>query len=1076
MGLEGGEKSYGIRLTGDGSGVAGMLESTAKAAEKTEKQLERTGDATQSSAQQSKNFAEALKQQTGALGDTSKALDKFEELTGRRIPSALRGLVASGGLAALAVGALGYAAYSAIAQHVAFERQLTRTEVALAAQGRGAALSRERMADLTREVARLPGVSADMAGQVVESISRVRSVGGAQMAELAKLTTDWAAASGEDAPAAMRKLAAAIGDPARGVKTLQQEYGLLNAEQLMSIDRMLAYGQTSEAQGVLIDALKTRLEGLADKGLSPVARLWERIKAAAQPALEAMGNEVPETSYLGSPVPRAFAGDSRGADNAAMAGYQNTAYSLAQQYAPELARRQQLTGARSQLEDSIAYGGLNPAQLEAARAALANIDAEIGKSTDGLQRYLTVAMKMNEAAQESVYGTHSRTAAEVALVQIEELYASGQVKGTAATMERIRATLQAASASEQLAIDRQREMASDQAYLAAKQAIQDQQDEATRRFMVAGRTRVQELELETDLITRQSARESEAAQVSNNRYQQIEIQTRLQVENNAAREKAIAFRRLELDFQAASIGKTEEEIAALSRALEARKQMLGEAIDEHAAAQGARDAAQAVRQEWESQQRNLASSVQGTLTHALVTAFLDGGRSGGEALKAALKSTMATLILEPLIRPIMMPIANFASQASMSLFGQIGSSFGLSSVGSAAGAGVGSSALGAGVTGLGAGIAGWFAKMGGGGSALQLGGPGAGAVTYTNAGGASAASSGAAAGTGFGLLALGDIMSAQNGRDWTRTLYGGMPPMAGRISQKLGVPEFFIDPVGAVFGHDAGDAMRTGNFAAGFGQAGGSTSNQWFSGAEMGASLAQFSQQMAAQEQTIITNLHLSAQQIAQVNDSLAQLAGRSYAFGVEHTDWTQSGAGQSIQGDRLAAIAAALGLSVDDLSLPSLQSLQGGRAGLTAQLRSVIGADSLEQFRDSLKVSDLSTGGPLDQLESARSLFQRDYEAVHGGDFARMGSFLQESQQYLNIGRSVYASGPAYADLYNQVQSALDSVGAAQNDILKDLPGVMMQNTQDEIAAVKQQTGEIVAALKDVSSKIDRLRAAGIT
>jgi hypothetical protein len=53
-------------------------------------------------------------------------------------------------------------------------------------------------------------------------------------------------------------------------------------------------------------------------------------------------------------------------------------------------------------------------------------------------------------------------------------------------------------------------------------------------------------------------------------------------------------------------------------------------------------------------------------------------------------------------------------------------------------------------------------------------------------------------------LAVGDYMSAQNGRDWLRTLYGGAPPMAGRINEKLGIPEFFTDPLGAVFGHGGG--------------------------------------------------------------------------------------------------------------------------------------------------------------------------------------------------------------------------------------------------------------------------------
>jgi phosphoserine phosphatase len=53
--------------------------------------------------------------------------------------------------------------------------------------------------------------------------------------------------------------------------------------------------------------------------------------------------------------------------------------------------------------------------------------------------------------------------------------------------------------------------------------------------------------------------------------------------------------------------------------------------------------------------------------------------------------------------------------------------------------------------------------------------------------------------------------------------------------------------------------------------------------------------------------------------------------------------------------------------------------------------------------------------------------------------------------------------------------VQSKTNEYLKDLPSTILQTSADQVAAIKAQTDELVTSLKDVGSKIDRLRAAGV-
>jgi hypothetical protein len=418
---------------------------------------------------------------------------------------------------------------------------------------------------------------------------------------------------------------------------------------------------------------------------------------------------------------------------------------------------------------------------------------------------------------------------------------------------------------------------------------------------------------------------------------------------------------------------------------------------------------QDARRKVEEQFKATSANVQSTLTHALVTGFMDGGQSGSEALKRAMKATFATLVLEPIIRPIMMPFANLAASASMSVFGPMMGTLG-------------------------------------GGAAMWGAGGAAGA-------GASAASLDAAAGFGVGGAAAG---GAAAGFSWMPPIAAGLGlayaynsgvanqsmPIFGKVGNAI---DSIFPGVGSALGMGGGRGpknpqmglMRTGDGTFFIGQ-----NNS--GGADFG--------------QSQLVPL------IAQLNDRtkydqrmLEQMTG--YVTGSVGTSPDQM---LAMVMQRLAGAA-----------LPDLGGLQNQRTQLAAQLRGTIGVDSLQSFRDALKTSDLGGGGPLDHLGSARDIFERELAAVKGGDFGHLGTLQSSAQQYLQLGRGAYASGQGFQDISAEVSRALDEVGDKQQEVLDKVGFAIKQGAVDTVSAIKKQTDDIVNALQAVQTSIEKVESA---
>lgn len=184
----------------------------------------------------------------------------------RAVAGAVGGMIGPWTIAAAAAAGFGIAAMSA-EEHL---RNITALTTQFQATGRD--LGADAIKSLIKSVGDLPGVSGDAAQKVVAAFAPMRQIGTDILTPLTGLVADFAAASGTDAPTAAQALAKAFEDPAAGAKTLDEQFGILNADQLVQIDTMTKAGDTAGAQRVLLDALTTALQGTAERGVTPLQR------------------------------------------------------------------------------------------------------------------------------------------------------------------------------------------------------------------------------------------------------------------------------------------------------------------------------------------------------------------------------------------------------------------------------------------------------------------------------------------------------------------------------------------------------------------------------------------------------------------------------------------------------------------------------------------------------------------------------------------------------------------------------------------------------------------------------------
>lgn len=296
------------------------LQSQAEAVGKTRTQLLEMQAAQRGLTQQAAPYIAKLREQEAALqkggvtaGQTAAALrgvpaqftDIFTSLQGGQAPltvflqqgGQLKDMFGGIGPAARALG--GYivglinpftVGAAAIAGFVALAvsadrriRDLSDTAIRFGATGR--VIDTAGVDALINKLNELPTVTRDVAVKVLDSFAGVRQIGPGILEPLSLIVADFAKATGTEVPDAAKRLADAFKDPVAGAKSLDDQLNILTADQTLSIQKMVEQGNVAGAQGVLLEALTGKVQGLAKQGMTPLSEsadnlsnAWDRLK------------------------------------------------------------------------------------------------------------------------------------------------------------------------------------------------------------------------------------------------------------------------------------------------------------------------------------------------------------------------------------------------------------------------------------------------------------------------------------------------------------------------------------------------------------------------------------------------------------------------------------------------------------------------------------------------------------------------------------------------------------------------------------------------------------------------------
>ncbi len=239
------------------------------------------------------NTAFATREVRALFDELSSGRDRQAIGTATLIATRTLGIGLAGIAAVVGVGAL-FGAFALGAVHAEqAARALNEVEGHFAATGRAGLVARDDVKGMIDQMVLLPGMSRSSAAATLAALSSIPTIGGPLFRNLAGIVDDFAHATGQQAPQAAKALGEAFADPAKGAQTLDRELQLLTADQLLHIQSLERQGHLMEAQQALYDALKGRIKGLAEEGLTPLQHATEGLGKSWDGFMERLGNSAP---------------------------------------------------------------------------------------------------------------------------------------------------------------------------------------------------------------------------------------------------------------------------------------------------------------------------------------------------------------------------------------------------------------------------------------------------------------------------------------------------------------------------------------------------------------------------------------------------------------------------------------------------------------------------------------------------------------------------------------------------------------------------------------------------------------
>jgi TP901 family phage tail tape measure protein len=129
-----------------------------------------------------------------------------------------------------------------------------------------------------------------------------------------------------------------------------------------------------------------------------------------------------------------------------------------------------------------------------------------------------------------------------------------------------------------------------------------------------------------------------------------------------------------------------------------------------------------------------------------------------------------------------------------------------------------------------------------------------------------------------------------------------------------------------------------------------------------------------------------------------------------------------------------------------------------------------LKRYTDGLLLGDLTPLDPGKQLDEAARQFNDILRAAQGGDADAMEALQAASTAYLEAAREVFASGPDYVAIFDQVMTALNTIDNPMEDPKFAYDAAIAASTasmDSALAALKERTATQLDELKGIVDEI---------
>jgi hypothetical protein len=159
-------------------------------------------------------------------------------------------------------------------------------QAALLGTGRAAGVTEAQLNEQAVSAAAAANIGIGSARQYAEVYAATGKIVGSQIGQLTAMTEDYATTTHQKGAEAAKELASGFSDLSKGVDTLNNKLGFLDATTRRHIQDLEAQGNHEAAVNAAIEAMKPSLAD-HEQSLTLVGRAWENIKNKATEALDA---------------------------------------------------------------------------------------------------------------------------------------------------------------------------------------------------------------------------------------------------------------------------------------------------------------------------------------------------------------------------------------------------------------------------------------------------------------------------------------------------------------------------------------------------------------------------------------------------------------------------------------------------------------------------------------------------------------------------------------------------------------------------------------------------------------------